>query len=458
MGGSRTTGDCRIVGGKGLPAPGLSSALTAGEALIQNKGVTMIPSTIRRLALPSTAFAAFAAFAVFVAFIALAAVSVPAQTTLRAAADKAGLNFGAAISGSIANGSNTALKDIIRKEFNTVVCENDMKWDNTERTAGQFTFTNGDRVVTFANDNTMKVRGHTLVWHSQSSSAQSGGASREEMLKKMKDHINGVAGHYKGKILEWDVVNEAVADGSTSLRSSFWQQRIGNDFIDSAFVFAHRADPNAILIYNDYGAENMGTKSNGVYNLVKRLKDNKIPIHGVGLQCHFNGSSLQKADIDRNIKRIGELGLRVAITELDIVDASHSTRPWTDLMDVCMENVNCTTFMTWGVYDAASWRANGGTCNCLIYDTQMRAKEIHGALLASLAKADPAIAAARKIYGQGTSVVLPGIARRSSSSPGAWSLSPGSAYLPVLSIGRGARVDIRGRLVNWPTSLLLPKP
>jgi endo-1,4-beta-xylanase len=373
----------------------------------------------------------------------LLAVNAAAQSTLREAADKAGLHFGAAISGRIATGTNTALKNIITTEFNTVVCENDMKWDNTERTAGQFTFSGGDDVVEFAEENDMKVRGHTLVWHSQSNGAQSGGASREEMLAKMKRHIDAVAGQYKGKIMEWDVVNEAVADGSTSLRNSFWRQRVGDDFIDSAFVYAHRADPNALLFYNDYGAEDMGTKSNGVYNLVKRLKDNGIPIHGVGLQCHF-GTSIRKADIDRNIKRIGELGLRVALTEIDMVDPSHNTQPWKDLMEVCLANANCTTFMTWGVYDAASWRANGGTCNCLVFDTQLRPKDIHGVLLTAMNNADPTIVARRKAFGDGTSVAVRFAPVRGIRSARGWGLGEGTAHMPVLSV-RGTRVDFLGR-------------
>lgn len=374
----------------------------------------------------------------------LLAASAGAQTTLSEAAEKAGLNFGAAISGFIVNGSNTNLKNIISSQFNTVVCENDMKWDNTERTAGQFNFTNADRVVAFAESNDMKIRGHTLVWHSQSNGAESGGSSRAEMLAKMKRHIDSVAGRYKGKILEWDVVNEAVADGSTSLRRSFWQQRVGDDFIDSAFVYAHRADPNALLFYNDYGAEDMGTKSNGVYNLVKRLKDNGIPIHGVGLQCHF-GTSIRKNDIDRNIKRLGELGLRVALTEIDMVDPSHNTQPWKDLMEVCLANANCTTFMTWGVYDAASWRASGGTCNCLIYNTQLQPKAIHGTLLTAMNNADPTIVAARKAFG-GTSSALRTAPIRGVGTARGWGLAAGAAHLPVLSV-RGARVDFLGRNV-----------
>jgi endo-1,4-beta-xylanase len=376
----------------------------------------------------------------------LLAGSAMAQATLREAADKAGLHFGAAISGRIATGTNTALKDIITSQFNTVVCENDMKWDNTERNAGDFTFSGGDNVVEFAGENDMKVRGHTLVWHSQSTGAEDGGSSREEMLAKMKRHIDAVAGRYKGKILEWDVVNEAVADGSTSLRPSFWQKRVGDDFIDSAFVYAHRADPSALLFYNDYGAEDMGTKSNGVYNLVKRLKDKGIPIHGVGLQCHF-GSSIRKADIDRNIKRLGELGLRVALTEIDMVDPSHNTQPWKDLVEVCLSNANCTTFMTWGVYDAASWRIprGGNNCNCLIYDTQLQPKDIHGVLVTAMNNADPAIVERRKAFA-GPTVAARLAPIRGVRTARGWGLAAGAAHLPVLSV-RGTRVDFLGRSV-----------
>ncbi len=363
-------------------------------------------------------------------------------TSLRDAATRAGLNFGAAVSGqSVGSGGNAAYKQIVSGEYNTAVCENDMKWQSTEPSRGQFSYAGGDRVVDFAAANTMKMRGHTLVWHSQAGWVGNFAGTREEMLLAMKNHIDNVVGHYKGKILEWDVVNEAVADGSTDLRNSFWRQRIGADFIDSAFVYAHRADPAALLVYNDYGAEDMGTKSNGVYNLVKRMKENRIPINGVGLQSHFSGSSIRKADIDKNIKRLAELGLRVSITELDIVDASLSTAPWSDLMDVCMANANCTAFITWGVYDAMSWRSNGGSCNCLIFDAQMRAKGIRAALLASMAAADPAIAERRKSFGMETSRIriAPGL---SAHAVGAGS---GRYPTPFLTFGGGALIDIQGR-------------
>lgn len=377
----------------------------------------------------------------------LLAAAAGAQTSLKDAAAKAGLNFGAAVSGNLVSGSNTTLQNILKQDFNMLVCENDMKFQNTEPSQGRFSYTAGDRVVAFAAANNMTMRGHTLVWHSQSGWAGNI-TGRAQLLKVMKDHIDNVAGHYKGKIREWDVVNEAVADGSTSLRNSFWRQQIGEDFIDSAFTWAHKADPDAQLFYNDYGAEGMNTKSTGVFNLVSRLKKNGVPIHGVGLQSHF-GASINKADIDRNIKRLGELGLRVSITELDIVDASHSTKPWTDLMDVCVANANCVSFVTWGIYDGASWKASGGTCNCLVYDTQMKPKAIHAALVASMEKAEPAVVAARKTFGTGTSLardrnLIRPLARRAA-------LGAGPARL---FIHGGSAADLTGRRIPVPATLL----
>lgn len=393
----------------------------------------------------------------FLAVLAFLPFSAKAQATLREAAAAVGLNIGAAVSGNTVTGTNrAAYQEIVKREFNTLVCENDMKFQSTEPSQGRFTYNGGDQVLQFAQANSMKLRGHTLVWHSQSGWASNLNGSREQMLKVIKDHIDAVVGHYKGKILEWDVVNEAVADNSTALRGSFWQQRIGNDFIDSAFTWAHRADPAALLYYNDYGAEGMNTKSNGVYELVKRMKSNGIPIHGVGLQSHF-GANLNKADIDKNIKRIGALGLRVSITELDIVDASGSTKPWTDLMDACLANANCTSFITWGVYDAMSWKAQGGNCNCLIFDTQLKPKAIHGALLASLAKADPALTESRKNFAAGPTTLAPASPRRKPHSFRAGDQGPAVLFLTAPSAaGAGSLVDLRGRSASGISIIPLP--
>jgi GH35 family endo-1,4-beta-xylanase len=239
------------------------------------------------------------------------------------------------------------------------------------------------------------MRGHCLLWHTQVSSWIQN-LNREQTLAGMKEHIEGVLTHYKGKILEWDVVNEAVSDAGNTLRSSFWTKNVGNDFIDSAFVYAHRADPNALLYYTDYGTEGMGAKANYVYNMVKKMKENGIPIHGVGLQCHFT-NSVNKADVSANIKRLGELGLMVSCTEIDIQNTSTNGTPWKNLMEACLENYNSTSFVVWGVSDAASWR--GSNCGCLIWDAQLNKKTaVYDAISAALKAADPAITAKRKAF------------------------------------------------------------
>jgi len=315
---------------------------------------------------------------------------------LKDAAAKAYLNIGTATD------RPSSYSTIIKNEFNILVCENAMKFQPTEPTQGNFTFSGGDQVLTFAQTNNMLMRGHTLVWHAQTSSWIQG-LDRLQMLAGMKEHINGVLTHYKGKILEWDVVNEAVSAGT----SSFWRQKIGADFIDSAFVYAHQADPGAYLYYNDYGGEGTGGKGDQIYNMVKDMKARGIPIHGVGLQCHFS-NSINKASISANIKRLGELGLRVSCTEIDIANTSTNGAPWQQLMEACLENYNATSFVVWGVSDAASWR--GSSCGCLIWDGQQQPKTaVYNALTTALNSADATIAEKRKTFaGLTASAILEG--------------------------------------------------
>jgi endo-1,4-beta-xylanase len=229
---------------------------------------------------------------------------------IKDAAAKVYMNFGAATD------RPSSFSSILKTDFNMLVCENAMKWDGTEPSQGKFNYNGGDVVVKFADSNNMRVRGHTFVWTPQTPQwVQS--LSRQDMLAAMKNHILNVGAHWKGKILEWDVVNEMIADGGNSLKSTYWRQKIGDDFIDSAFVYAHQADPGAYLYLNDYGAEGMNTKASFLYTYVKGLKQRGISIHGVGFQCHFS-APVNKTDISANMKRLGELGLRVSCTEVDI--------------------------------------------------------------------------------------------------------------------------------------------
>jgi GH35 family endo-1,4-beta-xylanase len=309
---------------------------------------------------------------------------------LKDAAAKVNMYFGAATD------RPTSFTSILKNDFSMLVCENAMKWDATERTDGNFSYGGGDAVVKFADSSNMKMRGHTFVWTPQTPSwVQS--LNRQNMLAAMKDHILNLGGHWKGKILEWDVVNEMIADGgSGSLKNTYWRQKIGDDFIDSAFVYAHQADPNAYLYINDYSAEGMNTKSNYLYNFVKGMKERGIPVHGVGLQCHLT-APVSKDQISQNIKRFGELGLRVSCTEIDIMNGTNSPSSWTNLVQACVENFNVTSFVVWGVSDANSWRGSG--CNCLIWDKSGQVKtDVYNAIKTAFANGDPAIAEKRKAF------------------------------------------------------------
>ncbi len=216
------------------------------------------------------------------------------------------------------------------------------------------------------------------------------------MLAILKNHIDSTLSRYRGKILEWDVVNEAVDDAS-GMRKTFWLDRIGEDYLDSAFTWAHRADPAAYLFYNDYSGEGMGGKSDRIYALVKGMKDRGVPIHGVGLQCHLaSAAGFAMGDIDRNIKRLGALGLRVAITELDFrikLPADSAGRAvqkdnYYRLLKTCLANANCKTFLTWGFTDASSWVPGffPGMGDALPFDAAYKPKPAYEGMRQALAE------------------------------------------------------------------------
>ena len=216
----------------------------------------------------------------------------------------------------------------------------------------------------------------------------------------MNNHINKVMTHYKGKVQEWDVVNEAVDDSGNSLRRSVWTNAIGSDFIDIAFQTARKADSSALLYYNDYNIEDMGAKSNFTYKMIKSMVDRGIPIDGVGFQCHFiNGmSASQISAIEQNVKRYAELGIKVSFTEMDIrVSTSDNQNQafqtqasnYKSLMQICLRNPNVTTFVVWGFTDKYSWVPGvfPGTDNALIYDKNLNPKPAYNSLQEALKEA-----------------------------------------------------------------------
>ncbi|MFJ5761447.1 endo-1,4-beta-xylanase [Neobacillus sp. NPDC093182] len=209
-------------------------------------------------------------------------------------------------------------KDLLRKHFNSITAENDMKFIEKQPAEGQYTFEKADQLAAFAKENGMKMRGHTLVWHNQTPDWVFEDADRETLLQRMKHHITTVMKRYKGTIFCWDVVNEAVTDeGPELLRPTKWLEIIGEDYIEKAFEFAHEADPDALLFYNDYNESNP-EKREKIYKLVKSLVDKGIPIHGVGLQAHWNLVNPSLEDIRTAIERYVSLGLKLHLTELDV--------------------------------------------------------------------------------------------------------------------------------------------
>lgn len=252
----------------------------------------------------------------------LPVAAAPALATLREAyADD--FLIGAALNRGVISGQNAAAAELAGKQFSTLTAENEMKWQSLHPAPDRYDFTAADAFIEFAKKHRMQVIGHTLVWHSQTpdwvfKDETGKDATREVLLKRMKEHIEKVAGRYKGKVKGWDVVNEALSDGGPDpLRNSPWRRIIGEDFIEQAFRFAHEADPEAELYYNDYGLENPRKRANAVA-LVKRLKERGVPIHGIGTQSHFHLNHPPIAEVEKTLEAFAALGIKVMVTELDV--------------------------------------------------------------------------------------------------------------------------------------------
>jgi endo-1,4-beta-xylanase len=345
---------------------------------------------------------------------------------------------------------------LVKEQFNQIVAENDMKWllIHPREGADGYDFGPADAFVNFGFSNKMQIAGHTLVWHAQtpnwvfagtnpppavtnppspspavtakeagtnaSGSWRFGGgfgggfgrgytgprASREELLQRMRDHIHTVVGRYKGRIKVWDVVNEAIADGEATnvLRNSLWLEITGPDFIAKAFEYAHEADPDAILRYNDYGLEN-SAKRRKLITLIKSLQQQKVPVMAIGSQAHLNVSTSFEV-MDQALTEMEALGLPIHITELDVnsaqggqrgfgADISNNaattqgglvddadrklTEVYEGLFRAFMKHRNSVKIVTfWGANDANSWRARGRP---LLFDANAEPKPAFDAVI-----------------------------------------------------------------------------
>ncbi len=232
--------------------------------------------------------------------------------------------------GVAVNNRNVADPDqikVVLREFNSITAENAMKPQPTEPKKGEFNWEDADKIADFCRANGIKMRGHTLMWHSQIGSwmyqdEKGNLLSKEEFYANMKHHIQAIVNRYKDVVYCWDVVNEAVADspvypGRPELRNSPMYQIAGEEFIYKAFEYAHEADPNALLFYNDYN-DAEPAKSQRIYNLVKRMKDAGVPVDGIGMQAHYNVYGPTMKEVDDAIKLYSTVVDHIHLTELDI--------------------------------------------------------------------------------------------------------------------------------------------
>jgi endo-1,4-beta-xylanase len=346
------------------------------------------------------------------------ATAQPATPSLKDAF-RADFPIGVAVNQSQFSERDPRGNPIILAHFNSISPENVLKWESVHPRADGYAFDAPDQYVKFGEDHQMLVVGHTLVWHSQTprwvflgtnGQALQGtnAADREFLLQRMRDHIQTVVGRYKGRIKIWDVVNEALDEDGT-LRQSPWMRIIGEDYIAKAFQYAHEADPDAILRYNDYSLENEA-KRNGALALIKKLQAQGVPVTSIGLQGHCNLSFPTAEQEDATIAAFANLGLQIMITELDIDCSSGGQRTtsadvaaqaqrgpatipgalsealqqqlatrYSDLFGVFIKykkNIKLVTF--WGVTDADSWRRNG---NPLLFDRTGQPKPAFNAVV-----------------------------------------------------------------------------
>ncbi|MCR6655826.1 MAG: endo-1,4-beta-xylanase [Opitutus sp.] len=355
-----------------------------------------------------------------VSFLALVA---SAGASSLAEAHRGDFLVGVALGGTVPKDYSTAERKLLEREFNQLTPENCMKPESVQPQEGKWTFEMADALVDYAKKRGVPVYGHTLVWHQQTPDwfFRDGNkqASKKVALNRLKAHIAKVAGRYKGKVAGWDVVNEAISDNpSEYLRPTKWLEIVGEDYIAEAFKAAAKADPKAELQYNDYGIESPAKREKTI-KLLKKLIQAKVPIHSVGIQGHWTRDYLPLKDIEDSIIAYSELGLKVAITELDIdmlprdfggadldqqgngpssteakplsaADAKKQAELYGQLFDLFRKHrkkISRVTF--WGLHDGRSWLntwPNERYNHPLVFDRDSLPKPAYNAILKAFAK------------------------------------------------------------------------
>ena len=209
-------------------------------------------------------------------------------------------------------------KDVILTHFNSLTCENEMKYGSVCNENGEYDFTKADKIVQFARENNIAMRGHTFVWHNQTPRYIFENADKEGLIETLRNHMITIGKRYEKDIYCWDVVNEAIEDKKDEvLRDSKWLRILGPEFMDIAFRLAREVLPEAKLYYNDYNETNP-IKSQKIYETVKGMLERGVPVDGIGMQCHFNIVTPTEDELRRAIELYASLGVKIQVTEMDV--------------------------------------------------------------------------------------------------------------------------------------------
>jgi endo-1,4-beta-xylanase len=285
--------------------------------------------------------------------------------TLRQAAEKRGFYIGTAASLGYLGGT-PQYHDLLVSQFNLITPETEMNFMRVHPAPDRYDFTNADHLVGFARENGMLVRGGSLVWDQELPDwLLKGNFSREQVKQILHDYIQTVVSHFRGQVVSWFVVNEAVDDDG-QLRDTFWLRALGPQYIALAFQWAREADPQVDLIYNDFNGEGLNRKSDAIYALALGLRRDGIPIDSIGWQMHvFLDKNPSTIEMLANFARLADLGLKVDITEMDVrVGVNQQARParllaqaemYRRTLRACLDAPNCNMFEVWGVTDHYSW-------------------------------------------------------------------------------------------------------
>jgi endo-1,4-beta-xylanase len=274
--------------------------------------------------------------------------------------------------------------------YDAITAENDMKMYYLRPARDRFEFAVGDAMAAFAEAHGQQVHGHTLVWCNDSSTpgwVRNGTWTRASLLQVMDEHITTVLSHYRGRVSSWDVVNEALNDDGTR-RRCIWSDVIGPDWIELAFRIARRVDPNVRLFYNEVRADTVNAKFEATEALARDFLQRGVPLDGVGLQFHLTDSVPTQARVEEAIRRLGELGLDVHISELDVpiwylgstleAKLARQAAAYRAIAAACQAQPACFRITTWGFTDRYTWRC----CNAkpLAFDEEYRPKAAWGAM------------------------------------------------------------------------------